>query len=113
VGDDCDNCPFEPNPDQADSGGTAVAGPDGIGDVCQCGDVSDDGRLTLTDFGQIRAFFLSGWTNPPTASFVAEKCDVSGDQRCTLTDFGRVRGAFLAGVNHNPIIIQGCIPASP
>jgi hypothetical protein len=108
-----DNCPFESNADQADPGGTATAGPDGIGTVCQCGDVSDDGRLTLVDFGQIRGFFLSGGTTPPTASFVADKCDVSGDQQCTLTDFGRVRGAFLAGVNHNPIIIQGCPPAIP
>jgi hypothetical protein len=108
-----DNCPFEPNADQADPGGTASAGPDGIGTVCQCGDVSDDGRLTLTDFGQIRAFYLSGGAIPPTPAFVEEKCDVSGDQQCTLTDFGRVRGAFLAGVNHNPIIIQECPPALP
>jgi hypothetical protein len=111
--DPADNCPFAPNSGQQDSGGTASEPPDGIGDACQCGDVSDDGQITLTDFGQIRQFFLSGGTTPPTPSFVAEKCDVSGDQKCTLTDFGRVRGAFLGGFNHNPIIVQGCPPAVP
>jgi hypothetical protein len=108
-----DNCPFEPNPDQADPGGTSAAGPDGIGTVCQCGDVSDNGRLDNVDFSQIRAFIVSGYTTPPTPSFVADKCDVSGDQQCNNVDFARVRAAIVGGVNHNPVIIQSCPPALP
>ncbi len=49
VEDSLDNCPYEPNPTQSDVGGLGVAGPDGIGDACQCGDIDDDGTVTSTD----------------------------------------------------------------
>jgi hypothetical protein len=46
-----DNCLHAVNPSQADNGGVASPSdpdgviPDGIGDVCQCGDVTDDGQV--------------------------------------------------------------------
>jgi hypothetical protein len=108
-----DNCLYEPNPDQADPGGTSGAGPDGIGTVCQCGDPSDDGQISLADFVLARRFIASGGTVPPTPEFVEEKCDVSGDQACSLADVVLIRRAVAAGTNHNPLIIQGCTPALP
>jgi DNA-binding beta-propeller fold protein YncE len=103
-----DNCPGVHNPTRWDRGGVSTAGPDEIGDACQCGDVSGDGKITNVDFAQIRAFIVSGYTTPPTAAFVADKCDVSGDQQCNNVDFARVRAAIVGGVNHNPVIIQSC-----
>ena len=50
IGDACDNCAFTANALQEDHGGVgAAAGPDGIGDACQCGDVTGDGKVTLGD----------------------------------------------------------------
>jgi hypothetical protein len=49
VPDPNDSCPFVPNADQADRGGVASGAPDGIGDLCQCGEVSDDGVVDLVD----------------------------------------------------------------
>jgi subtilisin family serine protease len=108
-----DICPFAPDPGQEDSGGVSNSPPDGIGDACQCGDVSDDGRITDVDFSQIRAFIVSGRTTPPTAEFVADKCDVGDNQQCDNVDFARVRAAIVGGVNHNPVIIQSCPRALP
>ena len=49
VADSSDNCPYEPNPTQSDVGGIGTAGPDGLGDACQCGDVNNDGTVTSSD----------------------------------------------------------------
>jgi hypothetical protein len=108
-----DNCRYEWNPDQADTGSVANFGPDGIGTVCQCGDANNDGRITLADFGLIRGFFLNGATAKPIPAFQPQKADASGDLRVTLADFGRVRGCFLTGMPCPGLIIQGCLPAVP
>jgi len=85
-----DNCPNAMNVLQADSGGvgnlfdTGGFSPDMIGDACQCGDVNDDGRVTLTDAMLIRD------TLDPTMLPAFNKCNVIdvGDtvQECTLED---------------------------
>ena len=108
-----DNCPFRANASQEDPGGIGGAGPDGIGTVCQCGDVSGNGAITLSDVGQVRAWFNSGYTSPPTPGFVAERCDVTGDGACTLQDFAALLFAYNAGTNHSPLVVQGCAPAVP
>ena len=56
-----DNCPFTPNVNQMDVGGLGYAGPDGIGDACQCGDVTGDGVVNSTDatFIKRQSLFLS------------------------------------------------------
>jgi hypothetical protein len=89
-----DNCPFTANLDQADAGSVGLESPpDGIGDACQCGDVSDDGLVTLADFTQIRSWLASGGTLPPTPDFEASKCAVGGGMGCGLGDFVLVRRA--------------------
>jgi subtilisin family serine protease len=108
-----DLCPYVSDPGQEDTGGTGGGLPDGIGDACQCGDVTGDGRITLADFVEIRQFVASGGTVLPSPSFVSDKCDVSGDQQCSLADFVRVRRAVSAGTNHHPLIEPSCPAAIP
>jgi hypothetical protein len=93
VADPVDNCRFTPNPDQSDAGGLGTAGSDGIGDVCQCGDVSDNGRTNGQDGNAIRRYGLS---LEPNLSFLnLRKCDVTGNGLCNGQDGNAVRAASL------------------
>ncbi len=49
-----DNCPLEPNADQDDRGGFGSPLADGIGDACQCGDMSGDGEVGGDDVLALR-----------------------------------------------------------
>lgn len=82
--DGCDNCRDVANPDQSDVGGLGNrSAPDGIGDACQCGDVTADGVVTIADTVAIRRSLL----DPPTAVLQQPAlCDVTGDGRCSLED---------------------------
>jgi hypothetical protein len=53
-----DLCPYAPNGVETDSGGIDTGTPDGIGDGCQCGDVTDNGIADATDLQWIREFIL-------------------------------------------------------
>lgn len=88
-----DVCPTVADPTQADIGGVGVlAGPDGIGDACQCGDVTGDGRVTASDVAQIQRALLA----PPMATLGRpEHCDVGGSAGCTLEDVAIMRRALL------------------
>ena len=93
------------DPFQADDGAVGPGAPaDGVGNVCQCGDVDGDGEVLAADEIDLR-LELAG------AGLVAfpEKCDVSGDAACDIVDVARiVRGvAGLGGVE------QLCDPAVP
>jgi hypothetical protein len=80
-----DNCPYASNPGQADSGGIGNGPPDGIGDACQCGDVTGDGKVNSADATMIIRKSL-GLTAP--AFNVPCNCDVtdvSGDT-CNSAD---------------------------
>jgi microsomal dipeptidase-like Zn-dependent dipeptidase len=114
IGDTCDNCPFAANPDQADNGGLGVSGnPDGIGDVCQCGDVSGDGRVSVSDAVIITRSLLT----PPTATRTRpERCDVGGSpnpatQNCSVSDAVIIRRSLLTPPTAT--IQQVCAPAHP
>lgn len=109
VPDGDDVCPWAADPGQADRGGVgASAGADGVGDACQCGDVSGDGRVTLGDAIAITRAKLV----PPTASLVQPAlCDVNGDGACSLVDAVVLRRALL--VPATAAIVQGCDPAKP
>jgi len=107
-----DNCLTIANTGQPDSGG--VAGPadpdaliaDGIGDACQCGDVSNDGRVTAADATLITDA-LAG--RPPFTSvrdlpgFL--KCDVGGTTECSDEDATLISNSVL-GVE--PGITNAC-----
>jgi len=52
VSNDTDNCLFAANDDQLDRGGLNTTVADGRGDVCQCGESSDDGCILPADHPQ-------------------------------------------------------------
>jgi hypothetical protein len=109
VGDACDDCRYAANPDQLDRGGVGAGSPpDGIGDACQCGDVSGDGVVTLADAVLVTRALLA----PPTANLLRpERCDVGGSFDCSATDAVIVRRALLAPPAAT--IDQRCPPARP
>lgn len=109
VTDDVDNCVYAANPDQLDRGGVGAGSlPDGVGDACQCGDVSADGRVTTVDAVLIARSLLT----PPTAVLANPPlCDVGGAAGCTLSDAVIVRGALL--VPPTTSIAPVCAPARP
>jgi hypothetical protein len=100
VEDALDACPLTPDA-QADTGRIGGPGPDGVGDMCQCGDVDDDGDVDDEDVLAFRRE-LAGLT-PGIAS--ALKCDASADDLCDLLDVVRIRLA-LEGLP--PGIAQRC-----
>ena len=53
-----DLCPYLNTGVESDSGGIGTATPDGIGDGCQCGDVSENGIADATDLQWIREFIV-------------------------------------------------------
>jgi para-nitrobenzyl esterase len=107
---DRDNCPFATNSDQADSGGVAGGPPDGIGDACQCGDVTLDGAVTASDVTLYRAHLASP-TGLPFLGAAGEKCSVVGvvSSQCDLLDVVVLRRT-LAG--QPPYVAQVCRASS-
>jgi hypothetical protein len=109
VPDASDNCPYTPNADQKDTGGIGSgSAPDGIGDVCQCGDVNGNGQVTLAD----SVIILRSLLTPPTATLQnPQLCDVGGSAGCTLAD-----SVIILRANLSPptaTISQQCAPAKP
>lgn len=104
VKDSADNCPKTPNANQADRGGVNSSSPDGIGDACQCGDVSGDGKITNTDSVLIKRYLLGLQPN-----FRSNFCDVSGDSTCTNTDATVIERAVLG---LPPGLKQSCAAAA-
>ncbi len=80
-----DNCRLTANPTQSDAGGVAGAGPDGIGDACQCGDVDDDGLVDLADVGAFRDS-LADPGLPLTPAGVAKCSVIDGPGPCEIVD---------------------------
>lgn len=78
-----DNCPYRFNPSQQDSGGLLSSTPDGIGDACQCGDVSGDGEVNDKDL-----YYLTEGLNPSTDIPIEhpELCNIAGSPRCEEED---------------------------
>lgn len=109
VPDATDSCPMISNPGQQDTGGVgADSPPDGIGDACQCGDVSGDGRVTVADAVLIARSALT----PPTASLPhAERCDVGGAVGCSIADAVIIRRALL--VPPAAALGSACTPSTP
>ena len=116
VGDACDNCRYEPNVAQTDSGGLNTAVPDGIGDACQCGDTNNDGKVTSTDVTVLKRAILG---LSPYFSVAAmpglNKCNVGttvvpGVAGCTNSDATVISRALLS---LSPGIAQDCDAATP
>lgn len=109
VMDGSDNCPYASNPDQADRGGVGAGSlADGIGDACQCGDITGDGRVSVADVTVLRRSLLI----PPTATQTRPQlCDVGGSAGCSLADSVIISRALLTPPT--AVISAACDPASP
>jgi hypothetical protein len=79
-----DNCKYVHNPSQADGGGIADQGPDGIGDACQCGDVTGDAVVNGTDATFIKRealdLFSPGFGN--NCPNFTDSCEVDTKGNC-------------------------------
>jgi hypothetical protein len=104
-----DNCPYAWNPDQDDTGGIGAGSlPDGIGDECQCGDVSGDGQISSVDV----AIIMRALMQPPLATMARpELCDVGGSLDCASVDAAIAFRALM--VPPLAAIQQQCEPAEP
>ncbi len=106
-----DNCPYTPNPGQADTGGIgATAPPDGHGDACQCGDLGGEGIVDANDVTAYRNH-LSDPAAYPLSATAQAKCSVFGADPavCDLADLVVLRRA-LEGLG--PSVGQVCSAAS-
>lgn len=104
-----DNCPFVANANQADNGGLGFSTtPDGIGNACQCGDVTGEGQVNDTDAAFIKRQAL-GLAAP--LFIVPNNCDVTGDGRCNGTDATLIRHAAAGTVT--PLFGQNCPSSMP
>ena len=98
-----DNCPNWPNPSQADNGGVgAGSSGDGIGDACQCGDVTDDGEVDAADRDAYIAYMSTG--DPYQTILASQKCDIDGDGICTAADAAFVTNLVDSGT---PLPVPG------
>ena len=105
-----DNCPLVANTDQADRGGISTHTPDGIGDACQCGDVTGNGVVNGQDANSIKRHGLGAPTNP---TFIKSgNCDVTGNGVCNGQDAQFVKRAGL-GIALAPVSEQKCQNANP
>ena len=109
VPDSSDNCPYRANPGQEDHGGVDAALPDGIGDACQCGDITGDGRVTTQDAQAAKRQGL-GRTNPNFN--VPGNCDVTGNGSCNGQDAKMILRA-VQGLLPNAVSEQKCQNANP
>jgi hypothetical protein len=97
-----DNCPYAANPTQDDTGGLSTLPPDGIGDVCQCGDLTGNGMVDTADLAKLR-WSLGNAYDP------GELCDVGSG--CTTGDVSRM--TFALGSLDPSVLLQACTPANP
>ena len=108
IPDSTDICPYAADPGQEDNGGVGTSAPDGIGDACQCGDVTADGIVSGTDATFITRQAL-GLFSP--LFLVPGNCDVTGDGNCDGIDSIFVTRAALG--LPAPLFGQNCPNALP
>ncbi len=88
-----DNCPWRVNPEQLDGGRVGDPDlPDGIGDACQCLDVSDDGSGNALD----SALYARATAALPPALAAPQKCVGPGAGACDASDVAVLRAALAA-----------------
>jgi hypothetical protein len=112
-----DNCLYRPNPNQQDTGGFGSANiADGIGDVCQCGNVAGDGRVAADDVLAYRQS-LANPAGAPLSAAAQTRCVVIGTgTACNVLQVSAIRRA-LAVPALPPLtsasVAQVCAAAKP
>jgi hypothetical protein len=89
-----DNCVVVSNADQAD------ADDDGLGNACECGDVSGDGRVNSTDARLIQRCV----TGAVSCDHLPGICDVNNDDSCTSTDAKLIQQAAVGVISWDQIV---------
>lgn len=109
VQNDTDNCVFTFNPLQADNGGFATTAVDGLGDLCQCGDLDMDGQIqnTGSDVSRLRQV-VAGLDSDENSLGL---CSVSDSPSCDMKDV-IVLQRQLVGAPAPPIA-SACLRAIP
>jgi hypothetical protein len=106
-----DNCLYVSNPAQTDSGGIGVSIPDGIGDVCQCGDVTGEGRVDDADLLTCRSRLANPVGLPFSVAGLAKRPIAGGSPAAwDLLDVVVTRRALLG---LGPGVAQVCAAALP
>jgi hypothetical protein len=98
-----DNCPLAANPaPQTDSGGIDTTTPDGIGDVCQCGDATNNGIVDAADIQVVRENLVGATLSD---AFIGKRCNVIGlragdasGSDCDVEDVYQLRRAVAGEV---------------
>lgn len=116
-----DNCPRASNRDQLDRGGVAspsdVQGTrrDGIGDLCQCGDLDGSGTVTERDAQVIDMMGVVGgvvnMAGGATAS-APTTCNVAGSTACDAADSTAIRAAIRGGAALQQVCTAATRPPS-
>jgi len=92
VEDSLDNCPLRYNPGQEDVFGLGSVGPDGVADVCQCGEITDDDQIDVIDVIRLRNVVAGVVTSNPT---VDDRCSLAFPQgECGMRDIVILRRAL-------------------
>jgi len=89
IPDSNDNCIYVANPGQEDVGGLHGPPADGIGDVCQCGDLNADGFVDLLDaaiYQRDLAGLLPEANNPDQCSVVGGRLDCEPNDESSLRE---------------------------
>ena len=105
-----DNCPFEFNPPQTDSGGIDDMSADGIGDACQCGDVDDDGIVDVLDVVAYRASLADPVSDALSPAGVSKCSVIDSAGPCEILDVSVTRRVLFPLL---PDIEQVCSAANP
>jgi hypothetical protein len=106
----CDSCAYKTNVDQADRGRVGSTVADGIGDACQCTELTNDGFVNATDVTRLRQHLSNALPLPPTER--ARCSAIGGATDCTVRTLAVLRRA-LATPPRGPGVQQTCTAALP
>ena len=106
--DSVDVCPYISDPSQVDEGQVGGAEADGIGNACQCGDLTLDGAVLLADWTELRSYLAVRGAADPL-------CNVFGPADGGASDCDAVDAVVLrrAVSGLPPGVLQNCSPSLP
>lgn len=103
----CDSCDFIAN-DQFDRGRVGPGGFDGIGDACQCTEVTNDGIVNAADVLRVRQHLTGSSPLGPTE--LARCSGIGAPAECTMRTVAVMTRAIGGGL---PAVAQVCDAALP
>ncbi len=108
-----DNCTWRANGSQSDLGGVLLAGPNRVGDRCECGDVANDGDVDAGDVVLLRSALAGSWTLVGDAAAKCSVIDAPGAPTCDIADLAVLRRRFAAPRPLLPGTFPVCAAARP